>query len=177
MPFPERYDQTLNGFYDAYITKISADGKEILWGSYIGGSDFDSIYKLEIDYLDNIVVAGYTSSKDFPVLNGFNNDYNGGDTDGFIAKISNDGSDLIWSTYFGGSNFDYIFALKLLYNGDILIAGSTGSDDFSLKNGFDTSFNGGYSDGFLAKISSNGNKLLWETYIGGNESDQIEAIG
>ncbi len=176
VPVPEGYDQTTNGFYDGYVAKISADGNEVIWGTYVGGIGFDSIYKLEIDYMDNILVGGYTSSQDFPIINGFDNSYNGGETDGFIAKISPEGSDLVLSTYFGGNNFDYILALKLSCNGNILVAGSTGSEDFSFKNGFDSTFNGGYSDGFLAKISSEGNKLLWETYIGGGGWDQIEAI-
>lgn len=176
IPVPNGYDQTHNGLSDGYIAKFSSNGSDLLWATFIGGEGHDYIYSLKLDYNGNLIASGYTNSQSFPTLNGFDIDYNGGDFDGFVLKISSDGSDLLWSTYLGGKDFDGIYALDLDFEDNIIVGGSTGSEDFPTKNAFDLSFNQGYSDGFISKISSNGKNLLWSTFIGGENWDQIESI-
>lgn len=176
IPVPNGYDQTKDSLSDGYIAKLSSNGADLLWATFIGGEGHDFIYNLKLDYNGNVIVSGYTNSQDFPTLNGFDMDYNGGEFDGFVLKISSDGSDLLWSTYLGGKDFDCIYALDLDFKDNIIVGGATGSEDFPTKNAFDLSFNYGNSDGFISKISSNGKNLLWSTYIGGENWDQIESI-
>lgn len=176
IPVPNGYDQTHNGFSDGYVAKLSSNGSDLLWATFIGGEGHDYVYNLKLDHNGNVIVSGYTNSQDFPTLSGFDMDYNGGDLDGFVLKISSDGSNLLWATYLGGKSSDYIYALDLDFEDNIIVAGATSSEDFPTKNGFDLSFNQGYSDGFISKISSNGKNLLWSTFIGGENWDQIESI-
>ena len=175
IPVPNGYDQTHNGFSDGYVAKLSSNGVDLLWATFIGGEGHDYIYNLKLDYNGNVVVSGQTNSQDFPTLNAFDLDYNG-DMDAFVLKISSDGSDLLWSTYLGGKDFDCIYALDLDFEDNIIVGGATGSEDFPTKNAFDLSFNQGSSDAFISKISSNGKVLLWSTFIGGENWDQIESI-
>lgn len=176
IPAPSGYDQTNNGLFDGYVAKISAEGNELLWGTFLGGEYHDYIFNLGIDYSGNIFVCGYTNSLNFPVINGLDDEYNGGDFDGFVSKLSSDGSNLLWSSYLGGSSYDYIFGMDIDFNGNVLLSGGTGSEDFPVKNGFDSNYNNGHSDGFITKISADGKNFLWGSFIGGQEWDQIESI-
>jgi len=153
--------------------------------SYLGGSGEEWSHDGKVDSQNNIIIAGETSSTDFPVVNAFNDTYSG-DTDGFIAMFSPD-NDLVFSTYFGGSDLDLVSDICIDSNDNIIAIGMTQSDNIPLLNPLQATYGGGEYDGFIAKFDSTGN-LLFSTYFGGfgrdlllrvvsDESDDLLIVG
>lgn len=137
-----------------------------LFGSNSGYSlASDSI----LDHAGNFIVVGHTNSSDFITLSAFDNTYNGGSTDAFIAKFSANGT-LLWSTYFGGNNKDYCFAVIVDSSDNIIITGNTNSNNFPMFNSFYNTYNGGANDVFIAKFSSYGT-IIWSNFLGGDLID------
>ncbi len=106
-------EQSANaGGTDAFITKLDPTGRVVLFSTYLGGSGEENNFNLStgveasgiaVDASGNVCVTGRTSSLDFPVMNALFPSYRGGDYDGFVTKLSADGSALLYSTYFGGA--------------------------------------------------------------------------
>jgi hypothetical protein len=81
---------------------------------------------------------------------------------------------LIYSTYLGGGSYDYAYALALDSSGNAYVAGRTGSTDFPTTAGaFQTTYKGNY-DAFVTKLSADGSSLLYSTYLGGGDYDEVE---
>ena len=171
-PTKNAYDSTLNGNRDVIITKITGNCS-LLWSTYLGGSDFDGGFSIAVNSDGSCYIIGITRSSDFPTKNAYNSIYIGED-DTFLAKFSTNG-DLLWSTYLGGSDEDYGYGIAVASDGSCYVIGQTKSSDFPTKKAYDSTFNGGNSDAFVAKFSSYG-RLLWSSYLGGNENDAGKAI-
>ena len=125
------YDRTYNGGdFDAVITKLAADGSELLFSTLIGGSGQDSIISLLVDSSDRIYLAGNTESSDFPTTLGAYNRTHGGHEDLFVACLSSDGSTLEFSTFLGGSSWETWPLMALDSAGNIYLGGSTCSNDY-----------------------------------------------
>jgi hypothetical protein len=153
--------------------------------SYLGGSGEEYPYDGKVDSQNNIIIAGETSSTDFPVVNAFNDTYSG-NTDGFVAKF-NPENDLVFSTYFGGSNLDLVSDICIDSNDNIIAIGMTRSVDIPLLNPLQATYGGGDFDGFISKFNPSGT-LLFSTYFGGSgrelllravcdENDDILIVG
>ncbi|GAC1446143.1 MAG: SBBP repeat-containing protein [Pyrinomonadaceae bacterium] len=82
------------------------------YSTFLGGSNYDYIYDMAVDAAGNAIVTGYTGSNDFPVLNALQ-PASGGGTDVFITKLNASGTGLIFSTYLGGSDYEYGNAITL----------------------------------------------------------------
>jgi hypothetical protein len=120
----------------------------------------------------NAYVTGTTGSSDFPVAVGPDTSFNGGDFDAFVAKVKADGSGLEYCGYIGGSTpFDTGSGIEVDGVGNAYVTGTTGSSDFPVAVGPDTSFNGGILDAFVAKVRADGSGLEYSGYIGGSSSD------
>ncbi|OLS17011.1 MAG: hypothetical protein HeimC3_49850, partial [Candidatus Heimdallarchaeota archaeon LC_3] len=181
-PTKNAFDDTYGGGQenegDGFLAKISSTGT-LLLSTYIGGNGSDSINQMHIDAEENIYLSGSTSSSDFPTKNAFDDTYGGGDgigDDGFLAKISNNGT-LLFSTFIGGNSSDSINQMHIDAEENIYLSGSTSSSDFPTKNAFSSTLAGGgcYTfpgEGFLTKFSPNGS-LVFSTYIGGTDCDFI----
>ncbi len=160
------FDTTYNGGErDAFVAKLSQSGAH-LWSTYLGGSSFDAGYGIAVDGSGNIVVTGSTLSSGW-VSGGFDTTFNG-QSDGFVAKLSPSGAHL-WSTYLGGSDDDRGYGIGVNGSGNIVVTGPTQSGGW-VSGGFDTTYNGGYDDAFVAKLSPQGSHL-WSTYLGGSDWD------
>ena len=157
---------------DVYVAKLSPTGK-LLYITYLGGSGDDRGYGIAVDSSGAAVVAGWTYSTNFPVVNGAQPRLGGG-RDGFVAKLNAAGNALVFSTYLGGSGADSGNAVALDPQGNIYVAGETDSTNFPVLNGFQAQI-GGRQDAFLAKFSSTGTKL-YGTYLGGIGDDRATAI-
>jgi hypothetical protein len=170
-PVPNGWDTSDHGgTSDAFVSKFSSSGA-LVWGTYLGGSDQDNGFGIAVDDAGSAYVVGRTGSGDFPVPNGWDTSFNGvvSDTDAFVAKLSKDGL-LVWGTYLGGAAWaDMAYGVAADTAGSVFVAGTTGSSDFPMPNGWDTSWNGG-DDAFVAKFSGEG-ALLWGTYVGGSSGD------
>jgi len=138
--------------------------------SYLGGSGEEWPHDGKVDSQNNIIIAGETSSTDFPVVNALNGTYSG-NTDGFVSMFSPE-NDLIFSTYFGGSDLDLVSDICIDSSDNIIAIGMTRSADIPLLNPLQATYGGGEYDGFIAKFNSSGN-LLFSTYFGGFERDLL----
>jgi len=177
-----------NGKYDIFITKFNADNlTEILFSSIIGGSGEDWMWYASLDDDDNIYIAGYTSSTDFATANAYDESYNGGDSDGFVSKISTNGTEL-FTTYIGGKDYEILYDIGVDSAKNIWLVGHTRSDDYPVTaDAYDSNAEYGiYPDpgpkshkggeGVYSKISANGSILLYSSYLGGSDNDQIDYL-
>lgn len=193
-PVVNPYQGSYPGSFNAFLTKISADGSSLLYSTYLGGNESDLPAAIAIDGLGSVIVAGNTSSTTFPTANAFQasaSPNQGGfyGNYGFITKFSPNGASLIYSTYFSGSSnvpyncggtpcwgspYTAINGVALDSNGNAYVAGNTNTYDFPTTAGAylrtDTTQQNG-SVGFASKFDSTGN-LDFSTYF--YESSGIE---
>jgi len=163
------------GDADMYAAKLTADMKEILWCTYVGGADNDwPRGGLALDQDDNVYLVGGANSNDFPTTEGAFQRERKGERDAAIVKLSSDGSRLLASTLLGGSGWDGIMGVQVDAAGNIYVAGHTRSADFPVTPGAPQRRFAAKSDCFLAKLSSNGRKLIYSTYLGGEENEFAE---
>ena len=179
---PNSVARSIAGDHDCFVTKIDPSGA-LAYSTYLGGSDYDTVFAMAVDSSGNIYLGGTTGSIDFPVTqNGTpKNSAPGGD--GFIAKIDGSGA-LVYSTCLGGSGGDEIHAVAVDASGNAYVAGVTLSTDFPVKNpmaGQESLHLGGCAtyndcmDGFVAKLDQSG-ALAYSTYFGGSGDDEISSI-
>ena len=167
------------GFLSKFNTTLSGTAS-LVYSSYIGGSN-NAGFSVAVDNSGNAYVAGelYVVSGSgggtIPVVNSIQSSSTGA-PDGFVEKFNTIAAfPLVWSTYIGGSGFDYVQKVALDTTG-VYLAGSTASTDFITTSGaFQTVFGGGgiTGDGFVTKLSLDGQTRLFSTYIGGTGIDQI----
>lgn len=170
------YQGTFGGIIDAYVSKLGPNGDYLVWSTYLGGSDWDMAYALDIDAQGNLYVGGYTASSDFPVTQGANQEVMRGMSDGFITQLSPDGVTLGYSTYVGGTDRDYLYDLVCTDAGEVYFIGYTFSYNFPTTSlAFDQSYNG-YGDGFLGGLTASGNALLFSTFLGGTGFDMAQSL-
>jgi len=167
-PTQNAFDSTHNGGLDAFVSKFSTNGS-LLWSTFFGGSDFDYGNDISVAGDGSCYVTGFTESSDFPTLDAYNPTLNSGYMDAFVAKFSSSGS-LLWSTYLGGFYSDYGYGVTVASDDSCYVTGQTKSSDFPTQNAYASTFNGGNSDAFVSKFSTNG-ILLWSTYLGGSDKD------
>jgi len=150
------FQTALAGGVDAFVTKLNPLGTGLIFSTYLGGSANDQANAVALDPMGNAYVAGGTSSTDFPTTVGAFQTSNAGSTDAFITKLNPFGTGLVYSTYLGGSGADQGsgIALDTLPNPNAYVTGNTNSVDFPTTIGaFDTTYNGGRFDAFVAKIT------------------------
>lgn len=149
----------------------------VLFATYLGGSSSDITPIVRCDAGNDIIVACNTLSMDFPTIPGSYDFTANGNNDVCVSKLSSNGSNLIFSTYVGGSGYDYVTDLELSSSGEIFICGETESADWpAIPGSYDTGFNGGNSDAFVAKFNSSCNQLLSSGFLGGNNSETINKL-
>ena len=172
------YDTTTIGG-DAFIAKLSPAGSTLVYSTLVGGDDdLDSGRAIATDESGNAYVTGVTCSDDFPTTPGaLDRTLTWTDCDSFVTKLNSAGAALVYSTFLGGSEYDYGNAIVVDASGAAHVAGHTESTDFSTTVGaYNTMYNGGNADGFVAKLSPTGSNLLYATYLGGISYDQPSAI-
>ncbi|MHB8078458.1 MAG: FlgD immunoglobulin-like domain containing protein [Candidatus Krumholzibacteriia bacterium] len=156
---------------DAVLAKLSGDGTSLLWATFIGGEagsfQDDRIQDLAAMPDGTIIVFGQTHCSDFPVTPGSFQLMFSGVADLFVSRVSGDGHALIWSTFLGGSNYEYCHDMTVAPTGAIIVAGSTMSVDFPVTSGSFDEIPSQYYTGFVAKLADDGSGLDWSSYVGG----------
>ncbi len=174
---PGAYWQPNIGGYleDVFILKFN-NNCERLWATYYGGSESETIPSICIDNQDNIYITGLTTSYNFPVQQLPGAYYQGnkaaGLSDIFIVKMNNQGIRQ-WSTYYGGTDDEWVYSICSDQQDNIYITGYTTSIDFPVQNlpgAYNQTNNNGNGDIFLIKIDQLGFRE-WATYYGGNDLD------
>jgi hypothetical protein len=185
------FQPSLAGGTDHVVAKLSSDGRQVLYASYLGGSGDDGWPpSIRVDSAGNAYFLGHTFSNDFPVTPNAIQSTPGGNVDLFLSKISANASSLLFSTYIGGNSIDgtETHGLALDSAGNAYVAAGTKSTNLPTTPG---AFQGSYrgtggpstggnsnyqGDGFVMKISANGSNLLGCTYLGGSEGEGIEGV-
>jgi hypothetical protein len=157
----------------AFLTKFSSSGYPI-WGTYFG-ENCDA-YSIAVDASGNVIIAGSTNgTKNVASSGAYQTKYAGGYLDAFVAKFSSYGSRL-WSTYYGGGNYDDGRGVAIDRSENVYITGFTKSVTGIATKGAYRTTGGGYNqDAFLAKFSPSG-RLQWGTYYGGSADDYSMGI-
>jgi uncharacterized repeat protein (TIGR01451 family) len=186
------FQATKAGGRDAFVTKISADGSQWVYSTYLGGEGDDCFTgsgslngvpnigcRVAVDQNGSAMIAGVTESAHFPAgsTDPLQAEYGGGH-DGFVAKLSPAGDSLMYSTYLGGSDFDQISDIDVDSDGSAYVIGWTFSEDFPIS-GSSVVFQGQYgeeTDVFVTKLSPDGDEMIYFAVLGGSENDNGYAI-
>jgi beta-propeller repeat-containing protein len=173
-PIENPYQSSLNGESEVFITKFSSSGSSLIYSTFLGGSEDDISYALSLGTDNRVYVAGYTKSSDFPTEAPYQATFNGGTDDAFVSLISSSGSELIYSTYLGGSEPDAVNIGGLYLDSDnrVYAVGYTISTDFPTVNPYQATHGGSY-DGFICRFSSSGLSLTYSTYLGGELDESV----
>jgi pimeloyl-ACP methyl ester carboxylesterase len=165
-------DTSYNGSYDAFVAKVNPSGTGLVYAGFLGGSDWDVGEGIAVDADGNAYVTGYTRSRDFPTVVGPDTSYNGGYYDAFVAKVNPEGTGLVYAGFLGGSDIDEGYGIAVDADGNAYVTGETDSRNFPAVVGPDTSYNGGYSDVFVAKVNPSGTGLVYAGFLGGSDIDE-----
>ncbi len=155
------------GSYDAFVSRLSSSGSDLLYSTYLGGAGNDYGGGISVESFE-AYIGGRTISGDFPTENAFQG-ASGGSIDAFISRLSSTGSLLIYSTYLGGSGWDYGYGISV-ESAQAYLTGRTDSSDFPTVNPYQAA-SGGNTDIFASKLSSTGSALIYSTYLGGSGDD------
>ncbi len=177
------YDRTHNGDFDIAIAILNPTGSQLISATFVGGNGSDGtvwnlrpIYgdalrgEVDLDSNDNIYVASVSNSDNFPTVNGGIGSSALGSEDGVVFRLSANLSALQWSTYIGGSNDDGAYSVAITTAGDIIVAGTTQSDNFNATPTAAMPLYRENTDGFIRKYSANG-VLLSSTFLGSLSGD------
>ena len=160
-PTQNPYQGAYNGgFRDAFVTKLSSSGNNLVYSTYLGGSSGDGGEGIAVDTDGLASVTGSTSSTDFPTLTPYQaakQEF----SDACVTKLSGEGNNLIYSTYLGGNSSDGGIDIALDDAGAMYVTGQTYSTNFPLFNHFQTSQL--YYDVFVTKFSNVDNSLIFST--------------
>jgi hypothetical protein len=170
----------LGGGQDGFVAKLASDGKSIVFSTYLGGSGGtagapEGVNAVSLASHGSLMVAGTTSSADFPVTPPvWQTTFGGGQTDGFVVRLDPDTGNMLRATFVGGSGDDAITAMTTdPYTNFFWITGYTSSTDFISRNAAQPA-NGGGMDAFIARLGFSG--VLYASYLGGTGNDSANAI-
>lgn len=157
------------GSYDPNLPLII--DPSLTWSSCLGGSSADESNAIAVDNAGAAYVTGQTTSTDFPTTAGAFDPSHNSAIEVFVSKFSPDGGSLVYSTYLGGTSFDYGYGIAVDSSEMAYITGQTLSSDFPTTPGaYDTFYNGWWAV-FVSKLSADGSALVYSTYLGGSDSN------
>jgi uncharacterized repeat protein (TIGR01451 family) len=188
-PQPPNGGDFIPSLNDVFVTKLNPEGTALVYSTIIRGSQEDSGESIAVDKSGEAFITGLTFSSDFPVTAGafqkrLGTPFVG--SNAFVAKLSADGSSLIYSTYLGGNGSDAGNSVAIDAQGNAYVAGLATSTNFPVTAGVLQAVKGdGASqelpseqpgDGFVTKVNPSGGALIYSSYIGGAGIDFCNAI-
>ncbi len=148
---------SIDGCCDAFVTRLNAAGTDLIYSTFLGAADVDGGSGIAVDQAGNATVSGNTTSVGFPTTPGaFDTSFNGqqfpdGDNNVFLARFNAEGSDLVYSTFLGIGRG---WATAVDGANNAYLTGETDDPNFpTTPNAFDTTYNGGFNDAFVAKLN------------------------
>jgi len=156
----------------AFPASFASAGLILDYSTYLGGNSYDESYGI-VSQNGEVYVIGKTASKSFPTVNSYQSSYAGADA--FISKFSSLGSQLLYSTFWGGTYYDNGRAIAV-EDGEVYATGWTSSTDFPILNSYQSSSAGGLHDVYVSKFSSTGSQLLFSTYLGGGATTKATLL-
>lgn len=196
IPLPATpYDNSLGGGTDIFVAHFNSTGTGLIGATYMGGSSADpAVYsftgigaltsqnttspvEVNFDNSGNIWVVSATPSTDFPVSANANQATLSGGNDGVLFKLNPDCSQLLYSSYIGGTANDGVFGIQFNNAGNVVICGATQSTNFPTTTGaLITAAPGGTFDGFVSIVNAATGAVLQSTYVGTDNTDQAVAV-
>lgn len=167
------------GRFDVFVSKLSNDLSTLSASTLVGGSADENALALAVDAADNVVIAGFTTSSDYPTTPGALDTVFDGEADAFVTKLANTLADpLLASTFLGGSGDEQAEGLVVDGLGNVFVAGLTRSADFpTTASAVDRTLDGPLGDAFISKLASDlSGPLLASTLLGGSSYDAAHAI-
>ncbi len=139
------------GWDDAFVAKLSPDGANLHYATYLGGSDDDYSAGIAVDAAGDAYLTGSTASIDFPTRDALQSDFGGWD-DAFVAKLSADGAVLLYASSLGGDGLDRGTGIAVDRAGSAYLTGYTLFGAFPTRRALQPDTGGNY-DAFLTKIA------------------------
>jgi hypothetical protein len=175
-PTKNAFQTYYGGSTDCFVAKFGPDGT-LAFSTFLGGSSAEEAGTggIVVDGAGNVYVTGLTGSGNFPITNAYQAQLKGW-ADAFVTKVAPTGA-LLYSTYLGGSSEDRGYGIALDAAGRFYVAGSTSSTDFPVVNPFQGSKQGITNNGFVAKFQSDGQALVYSTYLGGTNGNWAGSVG
>lgn len=167
------FDTSFNGYEDAFVAVLDPPGKSLVFSTFLGGNATDTGWGVAVDAQGNVVVAGETSSPNFPTEKPYQKAQ--GDRDVFVAKLASGGKSLLFATYLGGRAADYGHSVALDRGGRVYVVGLTRSSDFPAQNALMKAQGG--ADAFVAALDAQQSKLVFSTFLGGKGDDEAWGVG
>lgn len=168
---------------DAFVAKLSPDGRNLDYFTCLGGSADDTGQAIAVDAAGSAYVTGETSSPDFPIQNAAQPRIGGTSRyrDAFVTKLSPDGSTLDYSTYLGGKDSDSAQGIAIDTHGAAYVTGETYSTDFPTQHALQARHANGAKafmipDAFVTKVDPSGTTFAYSTFLGGSGADGAAAI-
>ena len=165
------FDTTPNGGFDMFVTKLNPSGSSVLYSTYLGGNSWDEGLGIGVDPGGNAYVTGNVQSPNFPTTQNAYQSRFTGTCDAAVTKLNPSGTALVYSTLLGATSWTEGDALAVDAAGEAFISGHLGSPDYPTTSGSFQQGPGGNVDGFLAKFDTTGSRLVYSTYVGGNDWD------
>lgn len=159
-----------------FITKFNTNGSGLIFSTFLGGNNSDYTIGIEVDNSNNIYVAGYTYSTNFPTTSGAFRTTVVATPDAFATKLSAAGNSLIYSTYLGGSSTEIAYGMTIDNSGFLYVTGYTNSTNYPTTTGAYRTTQVAGVDVFLTKVSQNGQTLSYSTYLGGSSSEYAYGV-
>jgi hypothetical protein len=173
------YDRSYNGTHDVFVAEFSPDGSQLIFSTFLGGPNYDRAYAIEVDDQGYVYVAGRAGAG-FPTTAGVVQPNFGGDVnpnalygpqDGFITKLTPDGSSVVWSTYMGTDDDGILRDMDIDSAGRVYAAGFATRPHWAITPGaFQTTLQGP-KDGFAVALTADAKQVIWGSYYGGSGLD------
>jgi len=162
-PIINGFQNTIGGQQDAVVCKFSPNLDQLIWSSFLGGTEKDAGYSIKLNKNHDVFVAGGTCSADFPFTNGTINPlYQGGITDGFITKIDKNGGSILASTFIGTTSYDQSYFIEIDRYSSVYTVGQT-KGNFPIIN---SPYSNPNSGSFIIKMDSNLSTINYSTVFG-----------
>ena len=159
------FQNAIGGGLDACVFKMDANLSTMIWSTTFGGNQNDAAYSVAFDSNDDLYITGGTRSNNFPVTNGtIQNSFGGGNADGYVIHIDNNGQQLLQSTYYGYASYDQIYFVELDKQNNVHVLGQADNSgtNFILNAAYNTP-NGGQ---FITKFNPTLDTIIWSTSFG-----------
>ncbi|MBL8177031.1 MAG: SBBP repeat-containing protein [Bryobacterales bacterium] len=164
-------DTSYNGATDIFLTQLNATGQQLVFSTLYGGNSHEIPRALVVDGGGDIYLAGYTQSTDFPTTEGAIQRTQRGIQDAFVARFSQSGKRVVFSTLLGGVGQEVAFGVSIEPGGRILVAGQTTSNDFPTTTGAYQTNMRGVTNAFVSRLNSTASKVIASTLIGTTSLD------
>jgi hypothetical protein len=180
---PGAFQTELHGDFDAFVTKLNANGTALVYSTFLGGTGRDGGHGIAVDSSGNAYITGDTSSQDFPTTPGaFQRNCKLFDVtceNAFVTKLNASGSGLLYSTFLGGSTngFQPGEGIAVDKTGNAFVTGFTEAADFPTTAGTAQPVFPGGSATFVSELSSSGSHLIYSTFLNAGVLSGEQAIG